>query len=325
MLTKRHWRGGTRSPPPRAPAHHEPLLTAISNDSVEEVERALEADPLAAVRPISARGEPPLLAAVRYGCHPRVLHALALGGADTNATDGAQVPPLAILAGVKASSPDHLDSDEDGMASFDRPVVSFDLFGGGNWFNQTIAASAIFSQPQQGQKPMVSDPHSTTPRTSGFTAASSSAPAAFAAAAQPSSRPASLPLQATCTSMLTPLTYNDVDEERRLQSAAVLLAFGARKLWKDGAGRTLAQCGEANGQHRLAMFLEHWGGAQVQSLDRLRGGRGSLRASGGGPCLCLLSLPDVVLERICEMLAPNLLSWQAYKGGQAAPNVCARS
>jgi hypothetical protein len=98
-------------------------------------------------------------------------------------------------------------------------------------------------------------------------------------------------------------------------------------LWKDGAGRALAQCGEANGQHRLATFLEHWGGAQVQALDRLRGGRGSLRACGG-PCgACLLCLPDVVLERVCDMLAPSLVSWQTHKGrqAQAVPNLCARS
>jgi hypothetical protein len=114
--------------------------------------------------------------------------------------------------------------------------------------------------------------------------------------------------------LLKPLAYSDTDEERRLQSVVVLLTFGARRLWQDGAGRTVAECGKANGQHRLAELLEHWGGAQVQSLDRLRGG-GSGRRPGssangslGSP---LLSLPDVVVDRIANMVAPGLRDCQA--------------
>lgn len=102
-------------------------------------------------------------------------------------------------------------------------------------------------------------------------------------------------------------------EERCVAYASWLLAFGADPAAPSGPdGRSAAECAKVADRPQLAQLLQHWAGAEARALRRLRQRpprdgcscrrpEGPMRPAAGG---CLLCLPDVLCERVCDALAP---------------------
>lgn len=119
-------------------------------------------------------------------------------------------------------------------------------------------------------------------------------------------------------------------EQDRCAYAAMLLAFGADARRKGKDGLTAAQRAEQQGRSRLACYLQHWSGDQVQALHcastTLVQRAPVIRAAMGVKCFLgsvfnprlvgsalpwaghasLELLPDCLCENICDMLAPSI-------------------
>lgn len=93
------WQNASAKVPPRAPRCQKqcPLLDALCNGRTGAVEALLRVDPLAALMPTCSSWEPPVLAAVRSGCHPRTLALLLRHGASVDAIDDMKLTALAML------------------------------------------------------------------------------------------------------------------------------------------------------------------------------------------------------------------------------------
>lgn len=98
-----------------------------------------------------------------------------------------------------------------------------------------------------------------------------------------------------------------LSEAQCCEYASWLLACGADPAVRDEAGVTALEYAERAEQWNFARLLRHWGGVQANalretwSLATVGDTAGSPGQRGGCALRCL---PQVVCERICDMLAP---------------------
>jgi len=122
---------------------------------------------------------------------------------------------------------------------------------------------------------------------------------------------------------VTPAKGHFASEEQRCRYAAMLLAFGADATREGMDGMSVADRAEKQGQTLISRHLRHWGGKHIEMLRRTSGSLSTLarvrpavsqKEVDNRPALrrevhCsgrshLELLADVILTRICDMLAP---------------------
>mmetsp|Transcript_107349 Transcript_107349/g.346694 ORF Transcript_107349/g.346694 Transcript_107349/m.346694 type:complete len:155 (-) Transcript_107349:390-854(-) len=102
-------------------------------------------------------------------------------------------------------------------------------------------------------------------------------------------------------------TAAQMSEERCCAYAALLLNFGADAERVDAEGLTCADHAAKNGRFELAHLLANFARASADALRSLCGAaaaRGSAEVTAAGPTSSVRLLPQAVIERICDMLAP---------------------
>lgn len=101
-------------------------------------------------------------------------------------------------------------------------------------------------------------------------------------------------------------TAAQMSEERCCAYAALLLNFGADAERVDAEGLTCADHAAKNGRFELAHLLANFARASADALRSLCGAaaRGLAEVTAAGPTPSVRLLPQAVIERICDMLAP---------------------
>lgn len=250
------------------------ILEAVRADSLQGVRAALDEDPLVLCRAANRRREPILITALRRACSPGLTTVLLQGGADPNC------------------------SGLDGMSALDMLVAM---------------RGACRAQEEHNSLPWMQHVSPVAPWDGQATAA--------------------LEVDITTTQAFAvhsdgvPIDTRPVSDERRCVYATTLLAFGADANRKAKDGFSAAERAEQAGQSSFARYLSHWAGGQLDVLRRTSSSLAkqtpTLSPMSAAHFLCAPSpqaadpmvlvetgqasvepLPDELLVRICNMLAP---------------------
>jgi len=303
---------------PKQARFSDPLETAIRAGDKTAVAAAIEDDPLAICRPLRESQQPPLIAALESRASTDILALLLQEGADPNETGRGKVTALEVVVRSAIAEEAADDAADFGywppsfVDAVPPPPVDVNFLLGLNSDNSSMSPAGLYLPASVSALPSFGG--GSAARTIGI-----------------ESRP-------WAGAMLPPTVI--LSEDECFQRVWLLLQYGARASPRDAASATLANLAERGNLPRVAELIRNWSGEQVRILKKLilpllrrvgapGGGTAAARHRQGhermsfrtetdntnqGRKSSLLDVPDVVQDRILDMLAPALVRSQTFPG-----------